>query len=60
LKLPTRETLLPNAKRILAFFKDNHSFFDASLVQAVGAFAHMVIDGDDENSMQDPRWPSIV
>ena len=47
MKLPTRGTLLPNAKRILAFFKDNHSFFDASLVHAVGAFAHMVIDGDD-------------
>jgi hypothetical protein len=39
LQLPTRETLLPNAKIILAFFKDNHSFFDASMVQAVGAQA---------------------
>jgi hypothetical protein len=48
LQLPTRETLLPNAKRIIAFFKDNHSFFDVSLVQAVGAFAQIVIDGDGE------------
>jgi hypothetical protein len=59
LMLPSREALLPNAHRTKAFFKDHHGCFEKSIVQAVGSFAQMVIDGEGDQE-EDPAQEHIA